>query len=219
MAKKLEIKQGEKFGKWTIIEEIAPKIISNKPRRMFRCKCECGNIGEVQLVCLRNGHSTSCGCEQKKKASAANTKHRLEKHPLYSTWKNMKKRCNNPNASEYENYGGKGICVCEDWSNNFQSFYDWSIDNGWSKELTIDRIDTNDNYCPENCRWATIEIQMNNTTKNHYIEYSGDTYTLSTLAKHLNIPYNIVRYRLSNCKWNVEQLINYWNDRNQSKNG
>ena len=214
MAKKLEINQGDKFSKWTIIEEIAPKIISNKPRRMFRCKCECGNIGEVQLVCLRNGHSTSCGCEQKKKASAANTKHGLEKHPLYSTWKNMKRRCNNPNASEYENYGGKGICVCEDWSSNFQSFYDWSIDNGWSKELTIDRIDTNGNYCPENCRWASIEIQMNNTTRNHYIEYEGNTYTLSTLAKHLNIPYNIVRYRLSNCKWNVEQLINYWNDRN-----
>lgn len=85
MAKKLEIEQGDKFGKWTIIEEIAPKIISGKPRRMFRCQCECGNIGEVQLVCLRNGHSTSCGCEQKKKASIANTKHGLEKHPLYTT--------------------------------------------------------------------------------------------------------------------------------------
>ncbi len=185
---------------------------------MFRCKCECGNIKEVQLVCLRNGHSTSCGCEQKKKASEANTKHGLEKHPLYNTWKNMKKRCNYPNASEYENYGGRGIHVCDDWSNNFQSFYDWSINNGWFRESTIDRIDTNENYCPENCRWSTIEVQMNNMTKNHYIDYNGNTYTLSTLAKHLSIPYNIVRYRLSNCKWNVEQLINYWNDRNQSKN-
>lgn len=214
MAKKLEIKQGEKFGKWTIIEEIAPKIISNKPRRMFRCQCECGNMGEVQLVCLRNGHSTSCGCEQKKKASKANTKHGLEKHPLYNTWKNMKKRCNNPKATGYENYGGRGICVCGDWSNNFQSFYDWSLNNGWSKELTIDRINCDGNYCPENCRWATVETQMNNRTKSHYVNYNGETFTLSTLAKHLDIPYNIVRYRLSNCKWNVEQLINYLNDRN-----
>lgn len=214
MAKKLEIKQGDKFGKWTIIEEIAPKIISNKPRRMFRCQCECGNIGEVQLSCLRNGHSTSCGCEQKKKASIVNTKHGLEKHPLYNTWKNMKKRCNYPNASEYENYGGRGISVCEEWSNSFQNFYDWAINNGWSKELTIDRIDTNGNYCPENCRWANVETQMNNMTKNHYIEYNGNTYTLSTLSKHLNIPYNIVRYRLSRCKWTVEQLIHYYNDRN-----
>lgn len=214
MAKKLEIKQGDKFGKWTIIEEIAPKIISNKPRRMFRCQCECGNIGEVQLSCLRNGHSTSCGCEQKKRASAANTKHGLEKQPLYCTWKNMKKRCNNPNATEYKNYGGRGISVCEEWSKDFQNFYDWAINNGWTKELTIDRIDTNGNYCPENCRWADVKTQMNNMTKNHYIEYNGDTYTLSTLSEHLNIPYNIVRYRLSNCKWTVEQLINYWNDRN-----
>lgn len=214
MAKKLEIKQGDKFGKWTIIEEIAPKIISNKPRRMFRCQCECGNIGEVQLSCLRNGHSTSCGCEQKKRASAANTKHGLEKHPLYCTWKNMKKRCNNPNATEYKNYGGRGISVCEEWSKDFQNFYDWAINNGWTKELTIDRIDTNGNYCPENCRWADVKTQMNNMTKNHYIEYNGDTYTLSTLSEHLNIPYNIVRYRLSNCKWTTEQLINYYNDRN-----
>lgn len=104
MTKKIEIKQGDKFGKWTIIEEIAPKIISNKPRRMFRCKCECGNIGEVQLSCLRNRHSTSCGCEQRKKAYLVNVKHGLsDKHPLYLTWKNMKKRCNYPNASEYEN--------------------------------------------------------------------------------------------------------------------
>ena len=201
--KKIEIKQGDKFGKWTIIEEITPKIISEKPRRMFRCQCECGNISEVQLACLRNGHSTSCGCEQRKRASIAN-----------STWKNMKKRCNYPNASEYENYGGRGISVCKEWSNNFQSFYDWAINNNWSKELTIDRIDTNGNYCPENCRWANVETQMNNMTKNHYIKYNGDTYTLSTLAKHLNIPYNIIRYRLSNCKWTVEQLISYWNDRN-----
>lgn len=128
--------------------------------------------------------------------------------------KHEKKRCNYINASEYENYGGRGISVCEEWSSNFQSFYDWAINNGWSKELTIDRLDTNGNYCPENCRWANVETQMNNMTKNHYIEYDGNTYTLSTLSKYLNIPYNIVRYRLSNCKWTVEQLMNYYNDRN-----
>lgn len=75
-------------------------------------------------------------------------------------------------------------------------------------------MNTNGNYCPENCRWANIETHMNNMTKNHYVEYNGDVYTLSTLSKYLNIPYNIVRYRLSNCKWTVEQLITYYNDRN-----
>lgn len=213
--KKLEIKQGDKFGKWTIIEEMSPKIISGKPRRMFRCQCECGNIGEVQLACLRNKHSISCGCEQKKRVAKAQFKHGFaDKHPLYSTWKNMKKRCNNPNATEYENYGGRGICVCKDWSNNFKSFYNWAINNGWSKKLIIDRIDNNGNYCPENCRWTNVKTQVNNKTNNHYIKYNENIYTLSTLAKYLNIPYNVIRYRVSRCKWDINQLINYWNDRN-----
>lgn len=214
--KKLEIATGTKFGKWTVVEEVSPIYISNKPRRMFKCQCECGNIKEVQLYCLRNGHSTSCGCEQRKRASEANLKHGLtDKHPLYCTWKNMKKRCNSPYSSEYSNYGGRGIKICKEWLDSFNCFYEWAINNGWNKSLTIDRIDVNGNYCPENCRWVDIKTQMNNTTKNHYIEYNGNTFTLSTLAEHLNIPYNIVRYRISKCNWNVEQLINYY-DRNKS---
>lgn len=213
MAKKKDIRSGMKFGKWEIIEEIPAKIISNKPRRMFRCKCECGNIGEVQLACLLNGHSTSCGCVQKQRASEANLTHGLsDKHPLYGIWKNMKKRCNNPSATEYKNYGGRGISVCDDWK-RFEPFYNWAIYNGWQSNLTIDRIDCNGNYCPENCRWVSMNVQMNNTTRNHYINFNGTVYTLSTLAQELNIPYNIVRYRISTCNWNVQQLINYY-DRN-----
>lgn len=217
MGKRIEVKPGEKFGKWIIIKEIDPKIISNIPRRMFRCRCECGNEKDVQLSCLRNGHSTSCGCEQKKRASEANYKHGLsDKHPLYGTWKNMKKRCNNPNATEYKIYGGKGITVCDEWE-NFEPFYNWAINNGWKEHLTIDRIDVNGNYCPENCRWVSMKIQENNTTTNHYIEYNDKVYTLSTLSDFLNIPYNVVRYRISTCSWTVEQLIQFWHDRNQSK--
>ena len=212
--RKIEITPGMKFGKWTVIEEVDPIYITNKPRRMFKCQCECGGVKNVQLVCLRNGHSTSCGCEHRKRASEANFKHGFtDKHPLYGVWKNMKKRCNSPYASEYENYGGRGITVCPEWSENFENFYTWAINNGWSAELSIDRIDTNGNYCPENCRWANISVQMNNTTRNHYIEYDGKTFTLSTLSKYLMIPYNIVRYRISKCKWSVNQLISNY-DRN-----
>lgn len=215
MAKRIEINAGDRFGKWTIVKEVSPIFITGKPRRMFKCKCDCGNEKDVQLVCLRNGHSTSCGCEQKRKASEANTTHNLsDKHPLYSVWKNMKKRCINPNANEYKNYGGRGISVCLEWSTSFEKFYNWAINNGYSKELTIDRIDNNGNYCPDNCRWVDKTVQLNNTSRNHYIEYNGIKYTLSTLSKHLNIPYNIVRYRISNCNWSVKQLIKVYNDRN-----
>lgn len=216
--KKLKIEPGDRFGKWTIIEEVPSKIISGKPRRMFKCQCDCGNTKEVQLACLRNKHSTSCGCEQKKRASEAQIKHGLcDKHPLYNVWKNIKKRCNYPNAQEYDNYGGRGIMICNEWSNDFKNFYNWAINNGWASGLSIDRIDNDGNYCPENCRWATAKIQMNNTTKNHNINYQDKVFTLATLAEHLNIPYNIVRYRISRCNWTVERLINYYNDRNKSK--
>lgn len=212
--KKIEVKQGEKFGKLTILKEIEPKLISNKPRRMFQCECECGNIIETQLALLRNGHTSSCGCYQKQRVSETQTKHGLaDKHPLYLVWKNMKKRCDNPNATEYKNYGGRGITYCLEWK-EFQNFYDWAISNGWQDKLTIDRIDTNNNYCPENCRWVDMKTQENNTTRNHYIEYDNVKYTLSSLSEFLNIPYNVVRYRISTCKWTVEQLINFWNETN-----
>ena len=213
--KKLDIKSGDKFGKLTVIKEVEPYYVCNKPRRKFKCICECGNTKDILLYCLTSGHTTSCGCEQKRKASISNYKHGLsDKHPLYEVWKNMKNRCNNPNATEYSSYGGRGITICEDWSKNFISFYNWSMLNGWSPTLSIDRIDNNGNYCPENCRWTTSYIQRNNTTKNHYLDYNNRTYTLATLSDYLKIPYNVVRYRISRCNWSVEQLIQYWNDRN-----
>lgn len=214
MAKKLQINPGDRFGKWTIVKEANRKIVSNKPRRTFECICDCGNIKTVLLEVLLNGHSTSCGCEQKRRASESNLKHGYaDKHPLYLKWKNMKKRCNNPKATLYKNYGGRGISVCTEW-NDFENFYNWAINNGWKEGLTIERRDVNGNYCPENCTWETIKVQANNKTDNHYINYNGVIYTLTTLSEALNIPYNIVRYRISRCHWNVEQLITYWNDRN-----
>lgn len=213
--KKREINPGTKINRLTIIEETAPIVISNKPRRMVKCKCDCGNICKVQLQCLFDGHTKSCGCLQKEVVTKYSKKHGLsDKHPLYQVWKNMKKRCLNPNATEYRNYGGRGICVCDTWAKDFKAFYDWAIDHGWTEDLTIDRIDVNGNYCAENCRWVDFKSQMNNMTRNHYVMFDEKTFTLSTLSEYLNIPYNIVRYRISRCKWNVKQLINYWNDRN-----
>lgn len=216
--KKLEIKNGEKFGKLEIIEEVSSIISSNKPRRVFKCMCECGNTIDVQLSSLRTGHTTSCGCYQKQKAKEGQLKHGLaDNHPLYVTWKNIKKRCYYKSAPQFKDYGGRGITMDELWKNDFQEFYNWAINNNWNENLTIDRVDVDGNYVEENCRWVDMKTQANNTRKNHYIDYNGQKFTLSTLSDYLNIPYNIVRYRISTCKYSVEQLINYYNDRNQNK--
>jgi len=204
--KRKEINKGDKFGRLEIIKEISPIISSNKPRRMFSCMCECGNIVETQLSLLLLGKTQSCGCYQRQRAKETQLKHGLEKHPLYSIWKNMKKRCLNPNEISYSNYGGRGILMCNQWLSDFKEFYLWSITNSYSKGLTIDRIDNDGNYCPENCRWVNRTIQNNNTRKNHYIVHEGINYTLATLSEYLKIPYNIVRYRLSTCKWTVKKL-------------
>jgi len=107
--------------------------------------------------------------------------HLKSKHPLYSVWNGMKQRCNNPNQKKYKNYGARGICLCDDWQNNFKSFFDWAISNGYKHGLTIDRINVNGNYEPNNCRWVTQKVQQNNRSNNHLIKSSNGT--VKTLAE------------------------------------
>lgn len=108
----------------------------------------------------------------------------------------MKNRCYNKKLKEYKNYGGRGIKICDEWKNDFLVFYKWSIENGYSDNLTIDRIDVNGNYEPSNCRWATIEMQANNKTNNHFITYNNQTLTINQWARKLNIPRETIKTRL-----------------------
>ena len=123
-------------------------------------------------------------------------KHKCRKTRLYTTWSNMKQRCNNPNDKEYRNYGGRGIKVCKDWY-SFTKFRDWALANGYKEDLTIDRILLDKGYCPENCRFISLAEQANNRTNNHYITYKGETKTLAQWAKCLNIPYYRLRSRIN----------------------
>lgn len=107
-----------------------------------------------------------------------NYKHGLKDHPIYNVWKTMRQRCNNPNDSNYKDYGGRGIRICEEWDNP-KSFYNWAITNGYESGLSLDRIDNDGGYNPTNCRWTTMEVQNSNRRDNNMLEYKGNIKTLS----------------------------------------
>jgi hypothetical protein len=126
------------------------------------------------------GTTQSCGCI-KKETSADNCRklatHNLSKTALYRKWAGMKSRCLYPSQPGYKNYGGRGIMICDEWLYSFENFYRWSMNNGYKERLTLDRIDTNGNYSPDNCRYITDAEQKNNTTKNVFVEAFGERKT------------------------------------------
>jgi hypothetical protein len=152
----IEIKQGEKYNRWTILKEIEP--VNN--RRYFECRCDCGNVKSVRLGLIRNGQSKSCGCLITETQKLLRTTHGRTGTLEYKSWSAMKERCGNPKNIKWNLYGGRGIIVCDRWLNSFQNFFN---DMGPRPVgTTLDRINSNGNYEPSNCRWSTILEQNKN---------------------------------------------------------
>lgn len=158
MSGKLKDLRGYKFGKLTVVS--FSHMIGK--HSYWKCICECGNEHTVRSDCLKNGLVKSCGCLNTNDREKPDS---IKKHKLYRVYWGMKQRCYNPNQKHYNRYGGRGITVCDEWRNDFQAFYDWSMSHGYKEGLTIDRIDNDGNYEPSNCRWVTQAEQNLNKTQ------------------------------------------------------
>lgn len=182
---------GMKFGRLTVIgfSHVARK------RAFWICSCECGNTVVVAGSHLRSGHTRSCGCLLKEARIKASTKHGLCNTRLYSVWRTMFQRTTNRKHKEYKNYGARGVHVCDEWK-DFSKFAEWSFNNGYEDSLSIDRINFNGDYCPSNCRWATMKQQQRNRRNNRVIEYNGERRCLSEWAELLGFTHKELSYRL-----------------------
>lgn len=183
---KLRDLTGKQFGRLTVLHR-APsrRSPSGRLRTYWTCQCECGQVIEVFADSLIYGRQVSCGCYKREVNHDLHTTHGETDTRLYNIWLAMKRRCDTPSLKAYPDYGGRGISVCDEWTNSYEEFRDWSISNGYDDTLTIDRIDNNGNYQPDNCRWVDCVAQANNRRSNVILEFNGESHNIKEWARIL----------------------------------
>lgn len=189
----------QKFGKLVVLEKDQIKTKSGNAK--WICQCECGNEVSVIGSHLRSGHTSSCGCNRISNIAQGHAKERI-----YRTWKKMHIRCSDPNSDRYKWYGGKGIEVCNQWS-SFIEFRSWAYASGYDDTLTIDRINSEKNYSPDNCRWVDMKVQANNRTSNKIVYFEGKEYTVTELAEEKGMLPSTIFNRLK-LGWTINRTIN-----------
>lgn len=204
---------GKRFGRLTVVSRGENAYRKNgDPRTRWVCVCDCGKSKLIYGEALARGVTKSCGCIQKERASATMTKHGSTNTKLYGVWCSMKNRCNNKNNPHYNLYGGRGISVCDEWERDYSSFEKWSLSNGYFEskrrgDCTIDRIDPDKGYSPDNCRWVSVVVQTNNLRCNRKVECFGKTCTIGDLAREYNMPYSKLYQRITRYGYTPEEAV------------
>lgn len=200
MSRPLEVSVGDRFGKWTVVGE--PE--STGKGRVVLCRCECGALHRVEVYRLYNGESASCSRDR------CCGRHVGTRYPyprrLHRIWKNMKSRCFNANVPSYHNYGARGIRVCDLWTDSFTEFARWSMANGYTDAMTIDRIDYDGHYTPENCRWVSRDVQARNRRGRRFLLVDGERIGLAEAVEKYGQTYYRVYGRLKS-GWSDERAV------------
>lgn len=196
---------GRKFGRLTVLKR-ADNSKSNGTK--WLCKCDCGKEIEVLASHLKDGHTKSCGCFSREVASENSKTHGMTNTRLYRIYKKMYRRCYFPKTKYYDNYGGRGITICPEWlgERGFENFAKWALENGYSDNLSIDRIENDKGYSPDNCRWATRKEQANNTRSTVFLTYKGETKPASEWSEITGIKQDTLTWRKRN-GWSDEKCI------------
>lgn len=209
MFKKISERQkdytGQKYGRLTFIGFLGRE--NNKS--MWLLRCDCGNEVKKPSSEIVSGNTSSCGCLARELTSKRSTKHGKWKTPLYQKYQDMVRRCYNPDTVRYDCYGEKGVKVCDEWlkeNNGFENFMKWSFENGYveyypkttprKEVLTLDRIDFNGDYSPNNCRWVKFKKQENNKSNNLYTSYNGERLSAKELSERFDISYSITQRKI-----------------------
>lgn len=195
---------GQRFGRLTVIERAGTATNRGK-QPLWLCECDCGNTTIVGGCSLKSGNTKSCGCLRVDTVKATHTTHGGSKTRLFRCWNNAKTRCYCPSSKDYKEYGARGIRMCDEWLQDFGTFQNWALGNGYSDSLTLDRINPDGNYCPENCRWVDIETQANNK-RMCFLTYNGETHTRKEWAEITGISRNNIANRLHK-GWTVERTL------------
>ena len=196
---------GKKYGMLTPIRRLEK---SKNGYYIWLCKCDCGNEVERTVDVFTRGLS-SCGCKQNKNIinmNKKNTTHNMSKTRLYGIYKNMLSRCYREKDIHYSAYGARGITICEEWLNDRSKFFEWALSNGYSDNLTIERIDNDKGYYPDNCAWVTKEMQYKNKRQNIMITYEGKTLCAEDWSKVTGIPSMTIRWRYKH-GWSAERTL------------